>query len=119
MIAGSAMLYIYACFPAAQFVNRFIFQIRYWDTLCVFVVFLLIGIGVDSCFVFYDAFKSSKLLAKGRNGDPCEIMTLRLKYTFSHGRKAVVVCSGTTGGAKVWVPPCKSLESTNIASEDF
>ena len=79
MIAGSAMFYIYACFPAAQFVNRFIFQIRYWDTLCVFVVFLLIGIGVDSCFVFYDAFKSSKLLAKGRNGDPCEIMTLRLK----------------------------------------
>jgi hypothetical protein len=99
MIASSAMLYVYSCFPAAQFVNKFIFQIAYWDTLCVFVIFLLIGIGCDSCFVFFDAFQASKLLAEGRSEDPVEIMTLRLKYTLSRGRKAVGVCSGTTCGA--------------------
>jgi len=102
LIAGSAMLYVYSCFLGAQFVNRFILQIAYWDTMCVFLIFMLIGIGCDSCFVFYDAFKASEVFAeelRSRKEDPVEIMTLRLKYTLSHGRKAVGVCAGTTSGA--------------------
>ena len=88
------------CFPGAQFVNKFIFQISFWDTLCVLVLFLLIGVGCDSCFVFYDNFKFSKVLAADRTEDPTTIMTLRLKYALSHSRKGVGVAAGTSGGAR-------------------
>ena len=32
-------------------------------------------------FVFYDAFKCSRVFGESRSEDPLEIMTLRLKYT--------------------------------------
>jgi predicted RND superfamily exporter protein len=99
MISASAMLFVYMCFPGAQFVNKFIFQIAFWDTLCVLVLFLLIGVGCDSCFVFYDNFKHSRKLAADRTEDPTTIMTLRLKYALSHSRKGVGVAAGTSGGA--------------------
>merc|ERR1719181_472320 len=99
MISGAAMVLVYACFPAAQFVNAFIFQVRYFDVLCILIIFLLIGVGCDACFVYYDAFKGSRILAAGRDWEPDEIMTLRLKYTLARGRKAIGVCSGTTAGA--------------------
>ena len=92
-------LFVYMCFPGAQFVNKFIFQIAFWDTLCVLVLFLLIGVGCDSCFVFYDNFKHSRVLAADRTEDPTTIMTLRLKYALGHSRKGVGVAAGTSGGA--------------------
>jgi len=99
LISSSAMLFVCMCFPGAQFINKFIFQIEFWDTLCVLVLFLLIGVGCDSCFVFYDNFKLSRQLAADRTEDPTTVMTLRLKYAMTHSRKGVGVAAGTSAGA--------------------
>ena len=56
-----ALINILLSFPLAYFIFRFIGQVTYFDTMCILVVFLILGIGADGIFVFVDAWKQVML----------------------------------------------------------
>lgn len=58
-LSSLAVFQILASFPFAYFIYRFVFQISHFDTLSLFIIFILLGIGADDVFVMTDAFRQS------------------------------------------------------------
>ena len=59
-LATCGMIQIILGFPISYFFYRFVFQITYFDPLSFVVVFNVLGIAADDCFVFMDAWSQSK-----------------------------------------------------------
>ena len=106
-IAG--MFEIAISFPAAYFVYRVIMGLRYVSILQFLSVFVILGIGVDDIFVFYDTYAQATA-ATGRDTD----LVLRLSYAYKHAGRAMLVTSFTSAAAF-----CSNLASAIPAVQVF
>ena len=66
-------------------------QVAYYDSLNTLVLFIMLGIGADTIFVYFDAFRQSELLPES-----CESRETRLLYTVRRAASATLVTSMTT-----------------------
>ena len=66
MLALAAVLHILSSFPAAYFVYRVTFDIRWMGILNFMTIFVIIGIGADNVFIVYDALVQSRHLKSER-----------------------------------------------------
>lgn len=60
-ITGFALLGIVFCFFEANLIYRFIFDFRFFGYFHIIAIFIILGIGADDIFVFFDAWKASGL----------------------------------------------------------
>ena len=56
------ILQVLLSFPMAFFLYRLVFQIQHFGTLQILAIYVILGIGADDIFVFYDAWKQAALL---------------------------------------------------------
>ena len=84
------MFHIILTFPLAHFLTYP--WIKYFDTMNMFLVFIILGIGADDVFVFVDAWKQSVILYPDLRGDE----VARMKYTLSRAARACFVTKFTT-----------------------
>jgi hypothetical protein len=89
------MFEILASFPVSIFLYRVFFRVSYLGNIQILSVFVVLGVGADDVFVFFDAFKQSAY-------EPSEVSgsTLtRVLYTARRASKAIFVTSLTTAVA--------------------
>ena len=92
-IASLGMFEILISFPISIFIYRVVFGISYLGTIQVLSIFVVLGIGADDVFVFYDAFKQSACEDNPRvSGE----LLGRVTYTARRASKAIFVTSFTT-----------------------
>jgi protein dispatched 1 len=94
-IASLGMFEILASFPVSIFLYRVFFRVSYLGNIQILSVFVVLGVGADDVFVFFDAFKQSAY-------EPYEVSgtTLtRVLYTARRASKAIFVTSLTTAVA--------------------
>eukprot|EP01006_Ploeotia_vitrea_P038040 TRINITY_DN66198_c8_g2_i1.p1 TRINITY_DN66198_c8_g2~~TRINITY_DN66198_c8_g2_i1.p1 ORF type:complete len:1053 (+),score=546.99 TRINITY_DN66198_c8_g2_i1:78-3236(+) len=96
-LGSVGVMHILFSFPMAFFVTRFIFQILYVDTISMFLIFIILGIGADDIFVFYDAWRQSEGQPKAISGTEVG----RMSYTLRRAASAMLTTSSTTAGAFV------------------
>lgn len=44
-------------FPVTVLITEFIFQVKYFGSLQIVILYIVLGIGCDDIFVLYDAWK--------------------------------------------------------------
>jgi hypothetical protein len=88
-IAAFGMLHIVLSFPVAYFILTRVLGIRYFDTMNMFLLYIIMGIGADDIFVLMDAFQQSK---KHFPNDLSKAMA----YSLNRPSKAKLVTSRTT-----------------------
>ena len=81
----AGMFEIAISFPAAYFLYRVVMGLRYVSILQFLSVFVILGIGVDDVFVFYDTYAQATA-ATGRDTD----LVLRLSYAYKHAGRAML-----------------------------
>ena len=59
-ITGWALFSIFASFFSANMIYRIVFDFRYIGIFHVLSIFIILGIGADDVFVFYDTWRSSQ-----------------------------------------------------------
>merc|ERR1711871_124690 len=89
-LAGMGMFHIVLTFPLAHFATYP--WIKYFDTMNMFLMFIILGIGADDVFVFVDAWKQSVILQPDLRGDE----VARMKYTVARASRACFVTKFTT-----------------------
>ena len=95
-IASLGMFEIICSFPVALFIYKLIYRIEYLGNVQILSIFVVLGVGADDVFVFYDAFKQSQFEPK----ETVSGSTLtRVLYTSRRASKAIFVTSFTTMGA--------------------
>ena len=94
-ISLAGILEIIISFPAAYAFYAFVLKLETISVLQFLAVFIILGIGVDDVFVFYDAFEDASR-AVGVRGDT---LLSRLNYAFDHAGRAMLVTSMTSGAA--------------------
>ena len=95
-IASLGMFEIICSFPVALFIYKLIYRIEYLGNVQILSIFVVLGIGADDVFVFYDAYKQSQFEPR----DTVSGSTLaRVLYTSRRASKAIFVTSFTTMGA--------------------
>ena len=93
-IAFVGMFEILISFPIALVIYRLIFRIEYVGNITGLSIFILLGIGADDIFVYFDAYRQSAT----RRGVG-ESLSDRLLYSSRRASKAIFVTSLTTTGA--------------------
>lgn len=78
-------------FPISYFIFKMVFGIGYFGTLHTLIIFVILGIAADDCFVFNDAWIQSELMVE----DP-EDLVQRMSYTFRRATTAMAITSATT-----------------------
>ena len=58
-IVSLGMFEILCSFPVALFLYKFIYRIVYLGNVQILSIFVVLGVGADDVFVFYDAYKQS------------------------------------------------------------
>ena len=95
-IASLGMFEIICSFPVALFIYKLIYRIEYLGNVQILSIFVVLGVGADDVFVFYDAYKQSQF-------EPRETVSgstlTRVLYTSRRASKAIFVTSFTTMGA--------------------
>jgi hypothetical protein len=91
-LGAFGMFHIVMSLPIAICLTINVFQIRYFDMLNMFILFVVMGIGADDVFVFHDAWKQSSRMGSVILSDP----VLRLSYVMRRSSKAMFVTSATT-----------------------
>lgn len=66
-------------------------QVQYYDSLNTLVLFILLGIGADGLFVYFDAFRQSEM-----HPEHCGTLRSRITYTVERAAQATLVTSFTT-----------------------
>ena len=94
-ITFCAMFEIIVSFPAAYAFYAYVLNLEKISILQFLAVFIILGIGVDDVFVFYDSFEDATK-AVGIRGDTLEA---RLNYANDHAGRAMLVTSMTSGAA--------------------
>ena len=105
MLTTTGMFMILMSVPVGMMVYKLIFQIHFFSSLHVLVVFIVLGVGADDVFVFVDAWKhslteSDKVPAlEGTELDSEERLYWRMHRTYTHTMKAVFNTSFSTAFA--------------------
>ena len=90
-IATVGMFEILISFPMALLIYKTVYHIQYLGNIQVLSIFVVLGVGADDVFVFYDAYRQSAAV-EGVGDDLLE----RLEYTHTRAARAVFVTSFTT-----------------------
>lgn len=69
-------------------------QVQYYDSLNTLVLFILLGIGADGLFVYFDAFRQSEM-----HPEHCATLGSRITYTVERAAQATLVTSFTTAAS--------------------
>lgn len=100
-LASLAMFQIVISIPVSIVVYKNVFQIPYFSFLHILVVFLVLGIGADDIFVFYDGWRLSEhdsdvvSMINGNFGDSL-ILKKRMSIAYQRTISAVFNTSFTT-----------------------
>jgi predicted RND superfamily exporter protein len=96
-LAGCAMGAIAFSYPISIFVNRFIFQVDFFQTLNFIAVFVILGISADNVFVITDTWQQSgQYETLNPNEDKHKNFQKRMNHTWRGATKAVSTTSFTT-----------------------
>jgi len=115
-VTVTGMFSILVSLPVALFIYKGIIGIDYFGDIHIVAIFVILGIGANDVFVFFDAFRHSEVswttlrgfptpaIAKERNvygtGDAdTEVLIARVSYTFLRASGAVFNTSLTTFAA--------------------
>ena len=93
-IAFVGMFEILISFPIALLIYRLIFRIEYVGNITALSIFILLGLGADDIFVYFDAYRQS-----AHEPGVGESLSDRLLYSSRRASKAIFVTSLTTTGA--------------------
>ena len=91
-VATLGMFEILASFPVSIFLYRVLFRVSYLGNIQVLSVFVVLGVGADDVFVFFDAFKQSAYEPPAVS----ETTLARVEYAARRASKAILVTSLTT-----------------------
>ena len=91
-VTGWALLSVLTGFFIAILIYRFIFDYRYVGIFHVLSIFIMLGIGADDVFVFYDTWKQSGC-------KKFKSLAHRLSYTYRKASLAMLFTSLTTATA--------------------
>ncbi|GBG25747.1 Protein dispatched-like 1 [Hondaea fermentalgiana] len=91
----TSLLQILLSFPTAYFAYRFIVGIEHFGTLQSLAIFLVLGIGTDDIFIFWDAFRQSAVVFAAKADSP-DVLVDRLDWAFRKAAGAMLVTSLTT-----------------------
>ena len=86
------MFEILMSFPVSIFIYRVLFRVSYLGNIQILSVFVVLGVGADDVFVFFDAFKQSAFEPTSISGT----LLGRVTYTARRASKAISVTSFTT-----------------------
>ena len=79
-LTASGLFEIFVSFPASYFFYRVVMNVPFVSVLQFLSIFVILGIGVDDVFVFYDTYDAATK-AVGRD---LESLTQRLSYAYKH-----------------------------------
>ena len=71
-VAAMGMLEILFSLPCAYALYRHVFQLKYFDGLNAMCLFIVLAIGADDIFVFFDAYKQARLHRNAHCNTHCE-----------------------------------------------
>lgn len=94
-VATLGMFEILASFPVSIFLYRVFFRVSYLGNIQILSVFVVLGVGADDVFVFFDAFKQSAYEPAAVSGTTLT----RVTYAARRASKAIFVTSLTTAVA--------------------
>jgi predicted RND superfamily exporter protein len=80
-------------FPLTVVIAKAI-TIKYFTTLHMLMIFIVLGIAADDIFVFYDAWRQSGLIKEFEGNNK-----KRMAYTFRRSSRAMFMTSSTTAAA--------------------
>ncbi len=97
-VASLGMFEILMSFPVSVFIYRVVFGVRYLGNIQILSIFIVLGVGADDVFVFFDAWRQSETLRarSGRDGGNTATTLARVTYTSERASWAVFVTSVTT-----------------------
>ena len=90
-LSTAAIIQILLGFPISYFLFAVVFKVGYFGTLHTLIIFVILGIAADDCFVFNDAWIQSELMVE----DPDDL-NKRMSYTFRRATTAMAITSATT-----------------------
>ena len=90
-LSTAAIIQIVLGFPISYFLFAVVFKVGYFGTLHTLIIFVILGIAADDCFVFNDAWIQSELMME----DPDDL-NKRMSYTFRRATTAMAITSATT-----------------------
>ena len=90
-LATIAILQIVLGFPFSYFLYRIVFNITYFGFLHSLVIFIILGIAADDCFVFVDAWHQSEQVVEMPDN-----LIQRMSYTYRRASHAMAVTTFTT-----------------------
>ena len=91
-LGGCGMLQILMSMPCSLFIYRTILGVEFVTQLHVLSIYLVLGIGADDLFVFYDAWMQSALEPPSISGSDLT----RLNYAYQRAAGAMLTTSFTT-----------------------
>ena len=84
-------------FPLALYINWHFFQIKYFASLHLTAIFVILGIAADDIFVFTDQWKQSATIPELNNQESRDqILLKRMNFTLRRTSKAIFTTSVTT-----------------------
>eukprot|EP01065_Artemidia_motanka_P010786 TRINITY_DN1577_c0_g1_i1.p1 TRINITY_DN1577_c0_g1~~TRINITY_DN1577_c0_g1_i1.p1 ORF type:complete len:1229 (+),score=201.00 TRINITY_DN1577_c0_g1_i1:165-3851(+) len=92
MVTGAGIGGVLIAFFAANLFYRFVLNYKFFGIFHVLSIFIILGIGADDVFVFFDAWMQSKAEPEHISGS----LELRLSWTYRRSISAILVTSATT-----------------------
>ena len=90
-LSSAAMIQIILGFPFSYFFYRIVCKITYFGALHSTIIFVILGIAADDCFVFVDAWIQSEQSIKNSSN-----ILERMSYTYKRAGYAMFVTTFTT-----------------------
>lgn len=99
-------------YPISMFIYQYVFQYRHIGVLHILALYIILGVGVDNLFVYYDCWKLSKFA----KGDVNLSYANRVHYVWHKSSKAMLVTTLTTfvAFAATAVTPFVSIQTFGI-----
>lgn len=94
VLAIMGMLQIVLSFPIAFFIYANIAQISMFHSMNVLAIFVVLGVGADDVFIFFDAWNQAAVFPFLRGN-----LELRMSYAWRRAAKAMFYSSSTTMAA--------------------
>ena len=83
----------------AYFFFRVILAQPTLNMLVVLAIFIILGVGADDIFIFYDTFAQSRVAGPEISSS----LERRIAYTISHATNAVTITSVSTGNFRFFI----------------
>jgi len=111
-LAAVGMFEMFMSLPLAWLSFSYIFQIKYFDSLNVLCIFIVLAIGADDIFVFMDAYKQSA----NKGEEVVSSLETRLSWVYRRSGWAMLLTSATTCSAFIGtlISPITSTGSFGI-----